>query len=155
MIRMSYLAAICAASIATAAYADPTAGIEPSDEYRLPPPYNEPMPAPIEQRGFLAKIGPRKFIAHSIAAALDAGTTYRCSTVRRTCKEANPALRAIVGRHVSAGEAVAAFGIMEAIYLGGSYALGEATGYDSAATKTFQIGLIGSHGILAGLNLRF
>lgn len=119
-----------------------------SDDYRIPPDVSD-------DRSFVQKIGPNRLIAHSVAAGLDAYSTYRCSTKRRTCKEANPAMRAIVGKRMSGGEAILAFGVMEAIYIGGSVAIGETLGYDSKARDVFQITLIGSHGAAAGLNFRF
>lgn len=132
-----------------------------SAPYGPPAPESIPTPGiPAESghsdgRSFIQKIGPTRFAVHSLAAAFDVATTYRCTTARRTCQEGNPMLRAIFGKRLSLGESVGAFGIMEAIYLGGSYAIGETSGYNSSAMRIFQISLIGSHGIAGGLNLRF
>jgi len=123
-------------------------------------------PAPrieTDDRSLIEKIGPTKFAIHSVAAGLDAYSTYRCSHLRTgptggrysTCVEGNPVTRKIFGKHMSKGEAVAAFGLWEAIYIGGSWAMGEATGYDSTATQTVQVSLIGAHGVAATLNFRF
>ncbi|WP_152663970.1 hypothetical protein [Sphingomonas sp. SRS2] len=109
---------------------------------------------PAAAESLIEKIGPNRFAAHTAAALLDTGTTYSCSR-RRTCEEGNPALRGLFGKRLSLTDAVGAFLLMEGVYIGGSVLIGEAAGYDSTARDIFQISLIGTHGIAAGLNLRF
>lgn len=109
---------------------------------------------PAHAESLIEKIGPTRFALHSATAAADAYTTYRCSR-RRTCEEANPAVRVITGKRMNAKEAVATFIAMEALYVGGSVLIGETAGYDSPVLDIFQLGSIGTHGVAAGLNLRF
>lgn len=104
--------------------------------------------------GVIEKIGPERFALHSVAAAADVATTWRCSR-RRTCEEANPALRAIIGKRMNGKEAVASFIAMEAIYVSGSILIGETAGYDSRLLDIFQLSSIGAHGLAATLNMRF
>lgn len=119
------------------------------------------IPAPIsfsdaygDNPGFVEKIGPRKLLAFTAANAFEKLATRRCIH-KRTCEESGPGVSALFGKRPSDLELVGAFAIDEAIYVGGSVLFGEALGYESTATRTFQVGMIGAHGVIGTMNLRF
>ena len=149
----------CAAMPASAEMYGPPAPVM-SDDYRLPPEmpavevYGPPAPLR-DDRPFLTKIGPRKHLAHALAAGLDAYSTYRCSTKKRTCEEGNPAVRTWTGKHVNAKEAVGIFVVSEVVYLAGSYVFGEWTGYDSTASTALKVGLTVGHGAAVVVNVGY
>lgn len=112
--------------------------------------FSGPLPDARAERGFLEKIGPRKLAAFTALNAADKITTRRCLR-RGTCKEVGPGLSSAFGKNLSDAELVGAFLVGEAIYIGGSVLLD----YDSREAQVFQVALIGTHGVVAGLNLRF
>lgn len=114
-------------------------------------------PAPrieTDDRSLIEKIGPRKLAAFTVVNALDKWSTRRCIH-KRTCEEAGWGVNALFGKRPSDIELVGAFAIDEALYLGGSVIFGEAFGYQSGAIRGFQIGMIGTRGVIGTMNLRF
>lgn len=100
-------------------------------------------------------IGPKRLAAFTVANGFDKYTTHRCVNIRKTCEESGIGLSALFGKRPSGGELAGAFVLDEILYVGGSIALGEAFGYDGDGMKYFQIGMIGSRGVIGTLNLRF
>lgn len=133
---------------------DPASADAPADvaesQHRLAPP-DEADAITLYDR-----LGRERFLAHLATSAADVATTWRCSSHKRSCQEGNPAMRMIVGKRMSPGEAVLAFTAMQAVYVGGTLAVGAATGNPTGpAVAAFQWTLTAAHGIAAGLNLRF
>lgn len=111
-------------------------------------------PQPALAEGLISKIGPRKLVAFTIANAYDKATTARCIH-RRTCEESGIGVSALFGKRPSDADLIGAFALDEALYVGGSVLFGETLGYDSSAMRGFQVGMIGTRGVIGTLNLRF
>lgn len=107
-----------------------------------------------DDRSLIEKIGPRKLAAFTLVNAYDKLTTRRCIH-KRTCEEAGLGMNAMWGKRPKDIELVGAFAVDQALYVGGSVLFGEAFGYSSTATRVFQIGMIGSRGVIGTMNLRF
>lgn len=107
-----------------------------------------------DTRSLIEKIGPRKLAAFTAVNALDKWSTRRCIR-KHTCEEAGLGMNAMWGKRPKDIELVGAFAVDQALYVGGSVLFGEAFGYSSTATRVFQIGMIGTRGVIGTWNLRF
>ncbi len=99
-------------------------------------------------------IGTGRFVAHEVSVAADVLSTRRCVRAEK-CIEGNPPQRLLFGRRPSDAGFVGMAAFDTGLYVGGSLAVCAVFGEDSWQKDVLQFGLIGTHGVAAGLNLRF
>lgn len=104
--------------------------------------------APCHADGLIDDIGPKRFIAFTAANLADKASTSRA--IHHGAVESGPGVSRICGRRPKDGCLVGMFVLDEVVYVGVSKIMPKGTPRD-----VFQIGMIGSRGIVATLNLRF